>query len=165
MTDSQGPPVCHPEAPASIPQQCADRFAELGTRLGEDIEALHDMRVATRRMRAAFRVFGEHFEPKAVAPYLKGLKPANLINEYLRVNCYSIADDAGNLGVENTGWDKVQPELTVLVDYRMPGIITTGKTYHYSCFFSQKVDYLTLPLISPLRSNNSNNRHYFSFQI
>lgn len=49
-------------------------YHEPGTRLGEDIEALHDMRVATRRMRAAFRVFGEYFEPKAVAPYLKGLK-------------------------------------------------------------------------------------------
>ena len=47
---------------------------EPGTRLGEDIEALHDMRVATRRMRAAFRVFGEYYDPKAVRPYLKGLK-------------------------------------------------------------------------------------------
>ncbi len=47
---------------------------EPGTRLGEDIEALHDMRVATRRMRAAFRVFGDFYEPEAVGPYLKGLK-------------------------------------------------------------------------------------------
>ena len=30
---------------------------EPGTRLGEDIEALHDMRVATRRLRASFDVF------------------------------------------------------------------------------------------------------------
>jgi CHAD domain-containing protein len=49
-------------------------YNEPGTRLGEDIEALHDMRVATRRMRAAFRVFGEYYQPKAVSPYLKGLK-------------------------------------------------------------------------------------------
>jgi CHAD domain-containing protein len=49
-------------------------YHEPGTRLGEDIEALHDMRVATRRMRAAWRVFGDYFEPKAVAPFLKGLK-------------------------------------------------------------------------------------------
>jgi CHAD domain-containing protein len=49
-------------------------FYEPGTRLGEDIEALHDMRVATRRMRAAFRVFGDYFDPQVVAPYLKGLK-------------------------------------------------------------------------------------------
>lgn len=49
-------------------------YHEPGTRQGRDIEALHDMRVATRRMRAAFHVFGDFYEPKAVAPYLKGLK-------------------------------------------------------------------------------------------
>lgn len=47
---------------------------EPGTRLGEDIEELHDMRVATRRMRAAFEVFNDAFEPKAVKTHLKGLR-------------------------------------------------------------------------------------------
>jgi CHAD domain-containing protein/uncharacterized protein YjbK len=47
---------------------------ETGTRLGENVEELHDMRVATRRMRAAFQVFAPYFEAKAVKPYLKGLK-------------------------------------------------------------------------------------------
>lgn len=45
-----------------------------GTRSGEDIEDLHDMRVATRRMRAAFEIFGEAFERKALKPHLKGLR-------------------------------------------------------------------------------------------
>jgi len=54
-------------------------FAEMlrneeGTRLGEDIEALHDMRVATRRLRAAFEVFGSAFEPGMLKPHLKGLR-------------------------------------------------------------------------------------------
>jgi CHAD domain-containing protein len=49
---------------------------EAGTRQGEDIEALHDMRVATRRMRAAFRVFEPYFDPDVVAPFLKGLRRA-----------------------------------------------------------------------------------------
>jgi CHAD domain-containing protein len=49
-------------------------FNEPGTRLGDDVEALHDMRVATRRMRAAFRVFGTFYRPKEIAPYLKGLR-------------------------------------------------------------------------------------------
>jgi len=44
------------------------------TRLGENIEALHDMRVATRRLRAAFEVFAKAFEPDALKPYLKGLR-------------------------------------------------------------------------------------------
>jgi CHAD domain-containing protein/adenylate cyclase class IV len=36
---------------------------EAGTRDGRDIEDLHQMRVATRRMRAAWRVFGDAFRP------------------------------------------------------------------------------------------------------
>jgi CHAD domain-containing protein len=47
---------------------------EAGTRQGVDIEALHDMRVATRRMRAAFEVFSEAFEPSALKLHLKGLR-------------------------------------------------------------------------------------------
>jgi CHAD domain-containing protein len=37
---------------------------EAGTRSGEHIEDLHGMRVATRRMRAAWRVFGDGFRPR-----------------------------------------------------------------------------------------------------
>ena len=39
---------------------------ESGTRLGEDIEELHDMRVATRRLRAALDLFAEVFPVRAV---------------------------------------------------------------------------------------------------
>jgi CHAD domain-containing protein len=38
---------------------------EPGTREGRDPEELHQMRVATRRMRAAWRVFGDAFDPGA----------------------------------------------------------------------------------------------------
>jgi CHAD domain-containing protein len=54
---------------------------EDGARLGEDPEAIHDMRVATRRMRAAFRVFN---------PYLKG-KRAKEVRDGLR----AVATDLG----------------------------------------------------------------------
>jgi CHAD domain-containing protein len=47
---------------------------ESGTLLGEDIEELHDMRVATRRMRAAFEVFEGAFTPKFLKAHLKGLR-------------------------------------------------------------------------------------------
>ena len=49
---------------------------EAGTQLGEDIEELHDMRVATRRMRAAFEVFEGAFTQKAIKSQLKGLRAA-----------------------------------------------------------------------------------------
>jgi CHAD domain-containing protein/transposase-like protein len=47
---------------------------EEGTRLGDDIEELHDMRVATRRMRAAFDLFEQAFDPKVIRRHLRGLK-------------------------------------------------------------------------------------------
>jgi triphosphatase len=40
---------------------------EGSTRLGEDIEGLHDMRVAARRMRAALSAFGPHLSPRMEA--------------------------------------------------------------------------------------------------
>ena len=40
---------------------------EPGTRLGEDIEALHDMRVATRRLRAAMAAFRPFLTPRVLA--------------------------------------------------------------------------------------------------
>jgi CHAD domain-containing protein len=47
---------------------------EGGTLLGKDNEELHDMRVATRRMRTAFDVFGPAFDPKIMKRFLKGLR-------------------------------------------------------------------------------------------
>ncbi|GIV81633.1 MAG: hypothetical protein KatS3mg051_0987 [Anaerolineae bacterium] len=49
-------------------------FHEPGVRVGDDIEDVHDMRVATRRMRSAFRLFAPFFDPKAVRPLVRGLR-------------------------------------------------------------------------------------------
>jgi CHAD domain-containing protein len=47
---------------------------ETGSRIGEDIENVHQMRVATRRMRSAFRLLSEHYKPGPTRPYIKGLR-------------------------------------------------------------------------------------------
>lgn len=49
---------------------------EPGTRRGEDIEALHDMRVATRRMRVAVRVFAKYLDSEATRSFKAELKRA-----------------------------------------------------------------------------------------
>lgn len=55
-------------AHTSIRQQLGEMMDNLeGTRRGEDIEALHDMRVASRRLRAALSVFAAAFPPKPFA--------------------------------------------------------------------------------------------------
>jgi triphosphatase len=47
---------------------------EAGARRGQDIEYVHDMRVATRRARAVARLFGAYFKPKALAGFLGDLR-------------------------------------------------------------------------------------------
>ncbi len=49
-------------------------LTEAGARRGEDIEYVHDMRVATRRARAAERLFGPYFKPKAIRAIAKNLR-------------------------------------------------------------------------------------------
>ncbi|MBN1580359.1 MAG: CHAD domain-containing protein [Anaerolineae bacterium] len=47
---------------------------QTATQEGTDIEALHDMRVATRRMRSAFQLFSPYFKKDAIRPHLVGLR-------------------------------------------------------------------------------------------
>ncbi len=47
---------------------------EAGGRLGDDTEELHRMRVATRRMRAAWQVFDGAYRPKVQRRYVKELR-------------------------------------------------------------------------------------------
>ena len=47
---------------------------EPGARAGGDPEDLHAMRVATRRMRAAWRVFGDAYRPRRVRRYIDELR-------------------------------------------------------------------------------------------
>ncbi|AKB26648.1 hypothetical protein MSMTP_3179 [Methanosarcina sp. MTP4] len=50
------------------------RSHEKGTLKGEDIEELHDMRVAVRRMRAASKVFKTYLDSRQLGPHMKGLR-------------------------------------------------------------------------------------------
>jgi CHAD domain-containing protein len=47
---------------------------EAGTRAGDDPEELHDMRVATRRLRMALRLFADVLDPAVMRPARKGLR-------------------------------------------------------------------------------------------
>ena len=49
---------------------------EDGTREGKDIEALHHMRVATRRQRAAFRIVAPYFKRRAIRDFQDELRSA-----------------------------------------------------------------------------------------
>jgi hypothetical protein len=85
--------------------------------------------------------------------------------KYCWVNGHAVTDDASYLGVENTRRDEMEPELAIRVHYGVTSIISTGKTDYYLRLFSQEIDYLSLPLITPLPSHNSNDGHLASFSL
>jgi CHAD domain-containing protein len=47
---------------------------EAGVRFSNNPEYVHDMRVATRRARAAAKLYGDYFREKAIRRYLRGLR-------------------------------------------------------------------------------------------
>ncbi len=65
-----------PEAGRKIFAQQIRRMQryEAGSRTGLDIEDLHQMRVATRRMRSLFNFIGAHYRAKVVRRYSRGLR-------------------------------------------------------------------------------------------
>lgn len=59
-------------ASTSLRQQLNELLHNLpGTRAGDDVEALHDMRVASRRLRSALSVFAEAYPARQFAPLEK----------------------------------------------------------------------------------------------
>ena len=86
LADLAGAPVILVIAPDDLLWQAARKtwslqFGEMlrhepAVRLGQDSEALHDMRVATRRLRASFGVFESAFPARATRPHLKRLRAA-----------------------------------------------------------------------------------------
>ena len=64
------------EAARKILRDQLDRMVahERGARDGRDIEKVHDMRVATRRMRAALRVFSPYLDMTAYKPFRRELR-------------------------------------------------------------------------------------------
>jgi len=88
---------------------------EAGTRLGENIEELHKMRVATRRMRAAFVVFGETYETQSIKSYLKSLrKTARVLG---RVRDLDVFIDKATKYIENLPDDQCKSLNPLLNDW------------------------------------------------
>lgn len=77
----EGSPGIQPEDPIAeaarkifLYQYQTIRFFEDGVRIDQDIEALHKMRVAVRRMRTAYRVIRDYIEKDVIRPTIKELR-------------------------------------------------------------------------------------------
>jgi CHAD domain-containing protein len=105
--------------------------AEKVVRQAEDVEGVHKMRVATRRMRAAWRVFDGAFTAKVQRKYVRELRnvagslgavrdldvQVARLDEYIGANGEAAADDLGPMRAE---WrrrrEDAESELLELID-------------------------------------------------
>jgi hypothetical protein len=87
--------------------------AETNIKLGKDVEALHHMRVATRRQRAAFRVVAPYFrrgairgfqdELRSAAGYLGTVRDLDVLIEAANLLFYFLKAPQGGIPVVQTG--------------------------------------------------------------
>jgi CHAD domain-containing protein len=83
---------------------------EAGTRAGDDPEDLHKMRVATRRMRAAWRVFDGAYRRKVQRTYVKELRGiARVLGEVRDIDVLLEDLDAYVAQLPGPGRDAVEP--------------------------------------------------------
>jgi triphosphatase len=83
---------------------------EAGSRSGEDIEDLHKMRVATRRMRAAWRVFDGAYRRKVQRRYVRELRDiARVLGEVRDVDVLLDDLDSYIVNLPGPGREAVEP--------------------------------------------------------
>lgn len=101
------------------------------TKTGDRVEAVHDMRVAIRRIRAAARIFGPYFERKEIRPYLETLRTLAgelgsardldvslaLVNQYRK----SLGDESGALAAVKAAWKEERRSAYQALEERLSG--------------------------------------------
>src|ERR1700682_2069175 len=74
----------------------------------------------------------------------------HLFKQDARIENDAVADDAGRVGIENSGRDEVKPKFLAGVDDGVSGIVATLGADDHVGVFREKVDDLALPLVPPL---------------
>jgi len=83
---------------------------EVGAILGDHIEELHAMRIATRRMRTALNVFGEYFDPDVIKPFRIGLrKTAKALSQVRDLDVFIEKLEQYLDGLSGSERDKLEP--------------------------------------------------------
>ena len=87
----------------------------------------------------------------------------HLVQERLRINDGTTADEARHARLEDAGRDEVEFEDSVLVDNGMAGIVTALKADDKVGLLGKEVNNASLAFISPLSTDNRRDRHIHSF--
>lgn len=122
---------------------------EAGSRAGEDIEAVHDMRVATRRMRSAFRLLEAYYKPKPTRPYIDTLKLlANHLGAVRDLDVLIENLEAHRAGLDVAGQDAIGIVIAGLDKKRRKArkkLVTFLDSDAYSAFVTGFTEFLVRP--------------------
>ncbi len=122
---------------------------EPGSRLGEDIEAVHDMRVATRRMRSAFRIFKPYYRRKVIRPLIRGLRQAGgALGEVRDMDVFIEKLEAYQASPPENGEHSLEPLLAVCHqrrDQARDALITYLNSPDFASFVEGFDRFLTTP--------------------
>ncbi|MBI1294823.1 CHAD domain-containing protein [bacterium] len=128
------------------------------TKTGDRVEAVHDMRVAIRRIRAAARIFGPYFERKEIRPYLNTLRTLaselgtardldvslTLVNQYRK----SLGDESGALAAVKAAWKDERRRAYQALEQRLGG-------QEHSRFIGQFANFCNTPGMGVPDSNGA----------
>jgi CHAD domain-containing protein len=138
---------------------------EEGTLFGGDIEELHDMRVATRRMRTAFDIFGPAFTPKIMKRFLKGLRTTGSVLGEVRdmdVLLENAINYQGNMKERKApGLEPLLSEWKQMIDKKRSKMTKHLQSEAYHTFKYNFNLFLQAPenITEPASLNNGTNSH------
>jgi hypothetical protein len=84
--------------------------------------------------------------------YARTFKSIQFSDECVGRNHHTIADQATDLGPQNTRGNQVEHSLLAINNQGMPRIMTALKSYYGLAAFGQKVNDLSFAFVSPLDS-------------
>lgn len=132
---------------------------EPGSRLGEDIEAVHDMRVSTRRMRSAFQVFGPFYRTKTVKPFIGGLRrTARILGAVRDLDVFLEKLDIYRADLPGNGEGSLNPLIDMIHirrDEAREALIRYLDSTAFSSFVEEFDEFLNKPGAGQLRQKES----------
>lgn len=132
---------------------------EAGSILGEDPEEVHKMRVATRRMRSAFRLFEPYYRGKVIRPLTDGLRRTAralggvrdldvLLEDLARIRAASpapeSADADGESAAADDGLQAIHDHINAKRDKARAKLVKYFQSKAYAGFVASMYDFLTV---------------------
>jgi CHAD domain-containing protein len=123
---------------------------ENGSRTGEDIEDVHDMRVAIRRMRSAIRLLKPYLRAKAIADYNRDLRRLGwTLGDVRDLDVMIVQMQAYQAGLDESGQAGIQAVIALLEERRQAARAALNAyfdTKHYRRFVRGYSGFLTQPM-------------------